>query len=358
MNVSVENGKTGFDMHPVFSGSLKRYPVAHKLFQYDLKSKEYTAVMPTYNSLGSFYDGSALGLVVDTNRIVADSDGSYEKSFNETAEKSVYLVHYSPEKGFSVALNEPASVMKAGDVGSRDFSVRVKLRDRYATMFRDDIEKPALFYAKVGEWKWRELKNSGEEYRPGIVNGKLVLHREDSQKSTYYCDLENTPSSIDDCIKVNRKDEKTRYPRIDKSDETRVVYSIFGETSGVVEAKIFPNGKIVYKDFPVGHFTGADIEPGGLVIRKVDGDTMLYSEMYKDQGLGDIRTCLYRFSTQESFCTVPNPDAMMYKCNQGQASYEGSDLVWFALTPDVVAHRDMECYCKKNGGSCSVLPGK
>ena len=55
-----------------------------------------------------------------------------------------------------------------------------------------------------------------------------------NNRELYYCDLRKYPKHIDECFKLNRKDESGNAelghsPRIDLDDEYRVVYNIYGK---------------------------------------------------------------------------------------------------------------------------------
>ncbi len=204
-------------------------------------------------------------------------------------------------------------------------------------------------YASSQDWNWHEL--GGIENYAGegnIVGDHLTFIT--NNRELYYCDLRKYPKHIDECFKLNRKDESGNEelghsPRIDLENEYRVVYNIYGKQT-FVEVDLKNLNNPTYKEYAIEkkHENGWDWE-----IDMLQGNRISYSEAFGDL---DFIGCFYRFDKEKIYCPVEKTFSTDGRDLMGYNAFWGKWHLWKIINTPVAIMRDWECYCKET----SVCP--
>ena len=174
-----------------------------------------------------------------------------------------------------------------------------------------------------------------------------------NNRELYYCDLRKYPRHIDECFKLNRKDESGNEelghsPRIDLDNEYRVVYNVYGRPTFVeVDLKDLRNPKYAEYKVEKKHQNAADWE-----IDMLKGNRISYSEMI---GTLDWFGCFYRFDKQKSYCQTENNFSTDPANLMGYNVFWGKWHLWKEIGRTFAIMRDWECYCKETG-ICPLEP--
>ena len=200
-------------------------------------------------------------------------------------------------------------------------------------------------YASSKDWDWHELLGIENLAGEGNIVGDHLTFITNNRE-LYYCDLRNYPKHIDECFKLNRKNESGEEelghsPRIDLEDENRVVYNVY-EKPKFVEVNLKDLGNPKYTEYAMekNHANGWDWE-----IEMLKGNMISYSEAFGDL---DFIGCFYRFDKQKTYCPAEptfntHGDELM-----GYNVFWGKWLLWKRITRPSAIIRDLECYCKEN----------
>ena len=212
-----------------------------------------------------------------------------------------------------------------------------------------------LRYASTADWKWHSLGFRNYKGKGGIVGDHLAVLE---NGKVYYCDLKNYPSTLNDCLKINRKTEygSVTSVQIDAENEHRIVYvlqKISDESSHgwlpfrkvqsfFVEVDLSDPDNPKYKEY---EFSPKSSSPGVENIQMLRGNKLLYFKNSKG--------CFYRFDTGEKYC----PEERVFSVGADDAM--GYNVFWkkWHLWKTINSYkvrsaaiiRDWECYCEETG---------
>ena len=199
-------------------------------------------------------------------------------------------------------------------------------------------------YASSKDWEWHEL--SGIENIAGegnIVGDHLTFIT--NNRELYYCDLRKYPKHIDDCFKLNRKNESGNEelghsPRIDLENEYRIVYNVY-ETPTFVEVDLKDLNNPKYTEYKVekSRPKAAWFGPSMLI-----GNKTVYIESDSNDDVG----CFYRFDKQKTYCPADSTFVTHSSDLMGFNVFWGKWHLWKIITSSHAIMRDWECYCKEN----------
>ena len=200
-------------------------------------------------------------------------------------------------------------------------------------------------YASAKDWDWHELVGINNYAGEGNIVGDHLTFITNNRE-LYYCDLRKYPKHINDCFKLNRKNESGNEevghsPRIDIENEYRVIYNVYETPTFVeVDLKDLENPKYteyrVEKSRPQASWFG----PSMLI-----GNRVVYIESDDDDDTG----CFYRFDKKKTYCPadstfVTHGDELM-----GYNVFWKKWHLWKITTSPHAIMRDWECYCKETG---------
>ena len=207
-------------------------------------------------------------------------------------------------------------------------------------------------YASSKDWEWHELGGINNYAGEGNIVGDHLTFITNNRE-LYYCDLRKYPKHIDECFKLNRKnesgeEESGHSPRIDLDNEYRVVYNIYGTPTFVeVDLKNLNNPK--YTEYKVEK---SRPQAGLFGPSMLNGNRVVYIESDPNDDIG----CFYRFDKQKTYCpadhtfTIYRGDDLM-----GYNVFWGKWHLWKVINSTVAIMRDWECYCKETG-ICPLEP--
>ena len=211
-------------------------------------------------------------------------------------------------------------------------------------------------YASVKDWEWHELAGINNYAGEGNIVGDHLTFITNNRE-LYYCDLRKYPKHIDECFKLNRKDESGNEelghsPRIDLENEYRVVYNVYRKQI-FVEVDLHDLKNTKYTDYEIekNKETAWSWQPEML-----QGNKITYMETFTlSNGEADSIGCFYRFDKQKRYCPadstfVTHGDELM-----GYNVFWGKWHLWKITTSIHAIMRDWECYCKENN-VCPLEP--
>ena len=206
-------------------------------------------------------------------------------------------------------------------------------------------------YASSKNWEWHKIGGINNYAGEGNIVGDHLTFITNNRE-LYYCDLRKYPKHINECFKLNRKDESGdeeigHSPRIDIENEYRVVYNVYGTPDFVeVNLKDLNNPKYteykVEKSRPQAGLFG----PSTLI-----GNRVVYIESDPNDDIG----CFYRFDKKKTYCqkgdnfTTDSADLMGYNV------FWGKWHLWKEIGRTFAIMRDWECYCEETG-ICPLEP--
>lgn len=206
-------------------------------------------------------------------------------------------------------------------------------------------------YASSKDWEWHELAGINNYAGEGNIVGDHLTFITNNRE-LYYCDLRQYPKHIDECFKLNRKDESGNEevghsPRIDIENEYRVVYNIYESPTFVeVDLKDLKNPKYteynVEKSRPQAYWFG----PSMLI-----GNRTVYIESDPNDDIG----CFYRFDKKKTYCPKEHTSSTDPSDLMGYNVFWGKWHLWKMITRPDAFIRDMDCYCNETG-VCPLEP--
>ena len=235
------------------------------------------------------------------------------------------------------------------------------IRDNYG--MRDEFSRPPFagknwvllrltgnktLYASSKDWEWHELSGITNYAGEGNIVGDHLTFITNNRE-LYYCDLRKLPKHIDECFKLNRKNESGEEelghsPRIDIENEYRVVYNVYGRPTFVeVDLKDLKNPKYTEYAVEKKYENGADWE-----IDMLKGNRISYSEMPVFSGGTDWIGCFYRFDQKKTYCPADNVFSTYGLNLMGYNVFWGKWYLWKMIGRPDAFIRDMDCYCKEN----------
>ena len=205
-------------------------------------------------------------------------------------------------------------------------------------------------YASSKYWEWHELSGINNYAGEGNIVGDHLTFITNNRE-LYYCDLRKYPKHIDECFKLNRKDEYGNEelghsPRIDIENEYRVVYNVYGKPVFVeVDLQDLENPK--YSEHAIDKNTETTYS---WEIDMLKGNRISYSDFFTmSAGTVDEIACFYRFDKQKSYCPIEYTFSTESIGLMGYNVFWGKWHLWKMTTrPDAIM-RDWECYCNETG---------
>jgi len=200
-------------------------------------------------------------------------------------------------------------------------------------------------YASSKDWVWHELAGINNYAGEGNIIGDHLTFITNNRE-LYYCDLRKYPKHIDECFKLNRKDETGNEelghsPRIDLDDEYRVVYNIYGKPTFVeVDLKDLKNPKYTEYNVEKSRPKAAWFGPSMLI-----GNKTIYIESDPDDDIG----CFYRFDKLKTYCPAEHTFTTSSDELMGFNVFWGKWHLWKRITHSTAIMRDWECYCEETG---------
>ena len=203
-------------------------------------------------------------------------------------------------------------------------------------------------YASSKDWVWHDLAGINNYAGEGNIVGDHLTFITNNRE-LYYCDLRKYPKHIDDCFKLNRKNESGEEelghsPRIDVENEYRVVYNIHGQPK-FVEIDLHDLNDVKYTEYTIEKKSE---NSWGWEINMLKGNRISYSDFFNlSDGMADDIGCFYRFDKKKTYCPadstfVTHGDELM-----GYNVFWGKWHLWKRTTRPTAVMRDLECYCKE-----------
>ena len=312
-----------------------------RIIEYDPEKDEYITVGQTKGLFG-FNENRYVVLAADS--IPGDNKDTYKAfviSIFKENENYKYEIIYDSPRHRAFTDRPPLS-------GKNWVLIHVRDTKQGATEIK---------YASSKDWEWHEL--AGIENYAGegnIVGDHLTFIT--NNRELYYCDLRKYPKHIDECFKLNRKDESGNEelghsPRIDLDNEYRVVYNVYEKPVFVeVDLKDLNNPKYLEHAIDKNKETTYSWE-----IDMLKGNRISYSDFFTmSAGTVDEIACFYRFDKQKTYCqtdhtfTTYSGDELM-----GYNVFWGKWHLWKRTTRPTAVMRDWECYCEETG-VCPLEP--
>jgi len=211
------------------------------------------------------------------------------------------------------------------------------------------LEGKKTIYASAKDWKWHELAGINNYAGEGNIVGDHLTFITNNRE-LYYCDLRKYPQHIDDCFKLNRKNESGNEelghsPRIDIENEYRVVYNVYRKSVFVeVDLKDLDNPKYTEYAIEKNKETTYSQE-----IDMLQGNKASYQEFFAlSAGTPDVIGCFYRFDKQKTYCSADHTFSRDPSDLMGYNVFWGKWHLWKITTSIDAIMRDWECYCKEN----------
>ena len=237
----------------------------------------------------------------------------------------------------------------------RDKFLRPPFAGKNWALLRLDSGK--TIYAHSKDWEWHELSGINNYAGEGNIVGDHLTFITNNRE-LYYCDLRKYPKHIDECFKLNRKEESGveelgHSPRIDIENEYRVVYNIHGQPK-FVEVDLQDLDNPIYTEYVIEKKYETS---WGWEIDMLKGNRISYSDFFTlSAGTVDDIGCFYRFDKQKTYCqtdhtfTTYSGDELM-----GYNVFWGKWHLWKRTTRPTAVMRDWECYCNETG-ICPLEP--
>ena len=211
------------------------------------------------------------------------------------------------------------------------------------------LEGNKTVYASSKDWEWHELAGINNYAGEGNIVGDHLTFITNNRE-LYYCDLRKYPKHIDECFKLNRKNESGteelgHSPRIDIENEYRVVYNIYRKSVFVeVDLKDLDNPKYTEYAIEKNKETTYSQEIDMLQENKIS-----YQEFFTlSGGTSDVIGCFYRFDKQKTYCPADSTFISHSEDLMGYNVFWGKWHLWKIITSSHAIMRDWECYCKEN----------
>ncbi|MBP5406473.1 hypothetical protein J6Z19_04915 [bacterium] len=205
-------------------------------------------------------------------------------------------------------------------------------------------------YASSKDWEWHEIGGINNYAGEGNIVGDHLTFITNNRE-LYYCDLRKYPKHIDDCFKLNRKDESGNEelghsPRIDLDNEHRIVYNVYGTPTFVeVDLKDWNNPKYTEYKIENNKETAFSLE-----IDMLQGKKISYQEFFiLPNGTVDVIGCFYRFDKKQTYCQKEKTFSTDPSDLMGYNVFWGKWHLWKRITRPTAIIRDLECYCKETG---------
>ena len=292
------------------------------IIEYDPEKDEYTSV----GGRSRFLSFNENRYVVEVFDRVPGLDPAY-KVFAVSVLKT--------EKGYFYELIRD-------NYGQKDEFLRPPFAGRNWVLLR--LSGGKTVYASSKDWEWHKIGGINNYAGEGNIVGDHLTFITNNRE-LYYCDLRKYPKHIDECFKLNRKDESGNEelghsPRIDLENEYRVVYNVYG-TPTFVEVVLHDLDNPKYTEYKVEkkHQNAADWE-----IDMLKGNMISYSEMI---GTPDWFGCFYRFDKQKTYCPAEQTFSTDPSDLMGYNVFWGKWHLWKRIGRPTAIIRDLDCYCNE-----------
>ncbi len=316
-------------LHGMYDGVAgMRFLHSNMIVEYDPEKDEYTTI--GQSKLLSFNEGRYITEVYDSY------PGLYPDTF-----KSFTVSVLRTENGYFYELIRNNHEFK-------DTFYAPPFAGKNWTLLR--LSSGKTVYASSKNWEWHEL--SGIENIAGegnIVGDHLTFIT--NNRELYYCDLRKYPKHIDECFKLNRKDESGNEelghsPRIDIENEYRVVYNVYRKQIFVeVDLRDLKNPKYTEYNIENSKETAYSQE-----IDMLKGNKISYQEFFTlSDGTVDVIGCFYRFDKKKTYCPADSTFATHGDELMGYNVFWGKWHLWKRITRPNAIIRDLECYCTETG---------
>ena len=316
--------------------------VAGMSFGHSTRVVEYDPEKDEYSTLGHSY---VLGF--NENRYVVEI---YDRNLDKFSDEKRFIVSIFRQNGtyyYELIYDNPShgSFLSRSPIVGKNW-VLIHVRESQKS------SETRIKYASSKDWEWHELAGINNYAGEGNIVGDHLTFITNNRE-LYYCDLRKYPKHIDECFKLNRKnefgeEELGHSPRIDIENEYRVVYDIY-ETPTFVEVDLKDLSSPKYTEHKVEKSrTQAGLFGPSMLI----GNRVVYIESDPDDDVG----CFYRFDKKKTYC----PSTHTF------TTYRGDDLMgfnvfwgkwhlWKMITRPDAFMRDWECYCEETG-ICPLEP--
>ena len=302
-----------------------------QIVEYNPEKDEYTTV------------GQSRYLSFNEDRYITEVYDSYPGIYPDT-HKSFTVSVLKTENGYFYELIRD-------NYGLKDEFARPPFAGKNWALLR--LKGNKTVYASSKDWVWHELYGINNYAGEGNIVGDHLTFITNNRE-LYYCDLRKYPKHIEECFKLNRKDESGNEevghsPRIDLENEYRVVYGIYGTQTFVeIDLKDLKNPK--YSEYKVEkkQENGWDWE-----IDMLKGNRISYMEFFNmSDGTPDVIGCFYRFDKQKTYCPVDRTTSTLPDSIMGYNVFWGKWHLWKEIAATDAIMRDWECYCEET----SVCP--
>jgi len=218
------------------------------------------------------------------------------------------------------------------------------------------LSSDKTMYASSQDWEWHELAGINNYAGEGNIVGDHLTFITNNRE-LYYCDLRKYPKHIDECFKLNRKDESGNEelghsPRIDLENEYRVVYNVYRKQIFIeVDLHDLKNPKYTEYKIENSKETAYSQE-----IDMLKGNKVSYQEFFTmSGGTVDVIGCFYRFDKKKTYCPVDKTTSTLPDSIMGYNVFWGKWHLWKEIAAPDAIMRDWECYCKEEG-VCPLEP--
>ena len=203
-------------------------------------------------------------------------------------------------------------------------------------------------YASSKDWEWHEIGGINNYAGEGNIVGDHLTFITNNRE-LYYCDLRKYPKHIDECCKLNRKDDSGNEeighsPRIDMENEYRVVYNIYHKHIFVeVDLHDLQNPK--YTEYKIEDSTDTAFS---LEIDMLHGKKISYQKFFMlPDGTVDVIGCFYRFDKKKIYCPKEHTSSTDPSDLMGYNVFWGKWHLWKRIGRPTAIIRDLDCYCNE-----------
>lgn len=305
-----------------------------RIIEYDPEKDEYTTIGHNKTSL-AFNENRYVTLIHDSDPPNNVNFKSFLISVLRKNDEYYYELIYD-NKNHNSFLSRPALV-------GRNW-VLIHVREGKQSSVT------AITYASSKDWEWHELAGINNYAGEGNIVGDHLTFITNNRE-LYYCDLRKYPKHIDECFKLNRKDETGNEelghsPRIDLENEYRVVYNIYEKPTFV---------EVDLKDLKSPKYTEYIIEKKSenswnWEIDMLKGNRISYSDFFiLSNGTIDENGCFYRFDNKKTYCPVERTTSTLPDSIMGYNVFWGKWHLWKETAATDAIMRDWDCYCKETG---------
>ena len=325
-DLHISDGKVG--MFTVSDFSMEFMSV--RVMEYNVKKDLYYSVGYAYGM--SYYNHNRFIFMTSDSEWTDEDYKSYIISAEGSGTNYKYEVIYTDEN-FKPKLNRPSFI------GKKWVMIQIG--------HRDSGDPSEILYSEVDKWDWHRL-HYGRIYDGNIVGDRITFH--DSELRAVVCDLSKYPKSLDECLILNRGDEKIGNPKLDRNNPDRLMYSANGQNYFTFVDLSGETPKYEDHIFTVTEETVYSIRPDQFF-----DDYLLYGEQFYYNGQSkDGKACFYKLSEEKVFC--PREPGNGYDYDQGFHSYSSPYLLWKTPAGPLSYVRDRKCYCEKEGSEYCPFP--